>query len=218
MSQSPTPHPDVRPVAPEVSRDERAQLLAGRSLAARGATLWLTGLSGSGKSTIAGAVERQLLSQGVQSYRLDGDVLRTGINKGLGFSPEDRSENIRRISEVAALFADAGMVAIVSAISPFARDRQLARDRHAADGLAFFEIYVCTELSVCEARDPKGLYRKARSGQISGFTGIDSPYEEPHAPDLKLNTDGRSAQECALACVRLLAGTLLRCTNFARGL
>jgi adenylyl-sulfate kinase len=210
MSQGPKAHPDVRPVAPEVSRDERSQLLAGRSHAARGATLWLTGLSGSGKSTIAGAIERELLSQGVQSYRLDGDVLRTGINKGLGFSPEDRCENIRRISEVAALFADAGVIAIVSAISPFARDRQLARERHAADGLAFFEIYVCTELSVCEARDPKGLYRKARSGQISGFTGIDSPYEAPPAPELRLNAGDLPARECALECVRLLAGVIRR--------
>ena len=165
----------------ELTRDERW----GRT-GLRGATLWFTGLSGSGKSTIAAATERRLLEVGVAAYLLDGDNLRHGLNAGLGFSEDDRAENVRRAAEVARLFADAGVVAIVSFISPFAAGRDHARRIHADIGLDFHEIWVSTPLEECERRDPKGLYAKARAGEIPGFTGIDSPYEAPTAPELEL--------------------------------
>lgn len=177
------------------------------ALKARGATLWLTGLSGSGKSTIACALEEQLVSAGVQAYRLDGDNLRTGINSDLGFSPEHRAENIRRIAEIARLFADSGAIAIVCAISPFRADRDLARRLHQNDPagpLGFFEVYVSTPLEVCEQRDPKGLYKKARAGLISGFTGIDSPYEAPARPELVVQGAGVQLADSVRACLGLL--------------
>jgi adenylylsulfate kinase len=186
----------------EVPRAERFRLLS-----ASGATIWLTGLSGSGKSTIACAIERQLLHRAVNCFRLDGDNLRLGINRDLTFSPEHRTENIRRFAEIAKLFAESGSVAIVSAISPFKADRASARSIHeqSREGpLPFFEVHVSTPLSICEARDPKGMYRRARAGEIQGFTGIDSPYEQPENADLVLDTSRLDAGACAAQCIELL--------------
>ena len=174
----------------ELSRDERWQLLG-----AQGATVWLTGLSGSGKSTVAAAVERRLLERRQPAYLLDGDNLRHGLNAGLGFSDDDRAENVRRVAEVARLFADAGVVSLVSLISPFRAGRDHARRVHEAAGLPFLEIWVNAPLDECERRDPKGLYAKARAGQIPEMTGLTSPYEEPENPDLTLQTDVLSVEE-----------------------
>ncbi len=171
----------------------------------RGATVWFTGLSGSGKSTVAAEVERQLVASGQPAYLLDGDNLRHGLNGDLGFSADDRSENVRRVGEVARLFADAGLVALVPVISPYVADRQRVREIHRMAGLPFIEVFVDTPLEVCEARDPKGLYVKARAGEIVGFTGIDDPYEPPTEPELRLTpADGDpSAQaELVLALLR----------------
>jgi bifunctional enzyme CysN/CysC len=148
--------------------------------------VWLTGLSGSGKSTIAAALEHLLVAGGVLAYMLDGDNLRHGLNGDLGFGAEDRAENVRRAGEVARLFADAGVVAIVPLISPYAADRDRARRIHEESGLRFVEVFVDTPLEECERRDPKGLYVKARAGELPGFTGIDDPYEPPTRPDLRL--------------------------------
>ncbi|MCM6773388.1 adenylyl-sulfate kinase [Nocardia sp. CDC159] len=168
---------------------------AGR--AHNGATVWLTGLSGSGKSTIAAELERQLVAEGRPAYLLDGDNLRHGLNADLGFGDDDRRENIRRVAEVAALFADAGVVAIVSLISPFAAQREQARTIHDGRALPFREVFVDTPLEVCERRDPKGLYARARAGRLPQFTGIDSPYERPERPDLVVTTDGGTPAEIA---------------------
>ena len=163
-----------------------------------GATVWFTGLSGSGKSSVAVEVERALVAAGRAAYLLDGDNVRHGLNADLGFSAADRTENIRRIGEVARLFADAGVVALVPVISPYRADRARARTIHEAVGLPFVEVYVDTPIEVCEARDPKGLYAKARAGEIRGFTGIDDPYEAPEHPDLRLTpTDGDAAAQAA---------------------
>ena len=163
-----------------------------------GATLWFTGLSGSGKSTIAVEVERLVVASGRAAYLLDGDNVRHGLNADLGFSATDRTENIRRIGEVARLFADAGVVALVPVISPYRADRDRARAIHEAVGLRFVEVFVDTPIEVCEARDAKGLYAKARAGEIRGFTGIDDPYEAPERPDLRLTpTDGDPAAQAA---------------------
>lgn len=175
-----------------LGREDRARLLG-----ARGCTVWFTGLSGSGKSTIAAALERTLVERGVFAYRLDGDNIRHGLNANLGFSAADREENIRRIGEVARLFADAGAVAITSFISPYRADRARVRALHAASGLPFIEVFVDTPIEVCEARDPKGLYKKARAGQITGFTGIDDPYEPPEGAEVVLRTAELTIQECA---------------------
>jgi adenylyl-sulfate kinase len=153
-----------------------------------GATVWLTGLSGSGKSTIAAALEEDLIRRGRAAYRLDGDNLRHGLNGDLGFSAEDRSENIRRVGEVARLFADAGLVAIVPVISPYRADRDRARRIHDEAELGFIEVFVDTPLEVCEQRDPKGLYARARAGELTGMTGIDDPYEPPVEPELVIDT------------------------------
>lgn len=195
---------DVYPHAPMLSRVERAALFCACTGPARGCTLWLTGLSGSGKSTIAAALEAALLRRGIAAYRLDGDTLRTGLNASLGFSHADRTENIRRIGEVARLFADAGLIAIASAISPYRADRDGARQSHAASSLEFFEVFVDTPLNVCEARDPKGLYRKARAGNLPGFTGLDSPYEAPAQPELVLHAGRDSLEACVAACLDML--------------
>ncbi|MEO6605760.1 MAG: adenylyl-sulfate kinase [Aeromicrobium sp.] len=157
----------------------------------QGMTLWFTGLSGSGKSSVAVEVERRLVASGQPAYILDGDNLRHGLNAGLGFSPEDRQENVRRVSEVAKLMADAGVVSIVSLVSPYREHRDAARAGHETDGLPFIEIFMDTPLEECEARDPKGLYAKARAGEIPEFTGISAPYEAPMRPDLLLRpSDG----------------------------
>jgi len=169
-----------------------------------GATVWFTGLSGSGKSTVAVEVERLLVASGRAAYLLDGDNLRHGLNADLGFTAADRTENIRRVGEVARLFADAGVVALVPVISPYAADRDRARAVHEAAGLRFVEVWVDTPLDLCEQRDPKGLYAKARAGEIKGFTGIDDPYEPPARPDLRLvPADGDPAAQAALV-LRLL--------------
>ncbi|MHB1854814.1 MAG: adenylyl-sulfate kinase [Acidimicrobiales bacterium] len=169
-----------------------------------GATVWLTGLSGSGKSTIAAAVEARLLEAGRPAYMLDGDNLRHGLNAGLGFSAEDRDENVRRVGEVALLMADAGTVALVCLISPFRAGRDRARAAHAAAGLDFFEVWVNTPIEVCRRRDPKGLYARAEAGAIQSFTGIDSPYEEPVRPELEIRTDEVDLAEAVARVVGLL--------------
>lgn len=157
--------------------------------------LWLTGLSASGKSTIANALEKKLFSYGHKTYLLDGDNIRHGLNKDLGFSDVDRIENIRRIGEVAKLFIDAGVIVLCAFISPFKSDRQAIRSLVAND--EFIEIFVNTPIEICESRDPKGLYKKARDGAIMQFTGIDSPYEEPKMPEIELNTEINSVESCA---------------------
>jgi bifunctional enzyme CysN/CysC len=172
----------------------------------RGATVWLTGLSGSGKSTVAVEVERALVSRGRAAYLLDGDNVRHGLNADLGFSAADRTENIRRIGEVARLFADAGVVALVPVISPYRADRARARAIHEAVGLPFLEVFVDTPLALCEARDPKGLYARARAGEITGFTGIDDPYEPPEHPDLRLTPDDGDPAAQAARVLALLPG------------
>jgi bifunctional enzyme CysN/CysC len=175
---------------------------------ARGATVWLTGLSGSGKSTIAGALEQRLTAAGALAYTLDGDNLRHGLNGDLGFSADDRAENVRRVGEVARLFADAGVVAIVPLISPYRAGRDHARALHEAAGLVFLEVLVDTPIAVCEARDPKGLYAQARAGKITGFTGVDDPYEPPLTPDLVVGRDDASADEAAAAILEVLLSRL----------
>jgi len=157
--------------------------------------LWLTGLSGAGKSTIADLVETELHRRGKHTYLLDGDNVRHGLNRDLGFSDTDRVENIRRVAEVARLMVDAGLIVLVSFISPFRSDRELARGLF-ADG-EFIEVFVDTPLAVAEARDPKGLYKKARSGQLPNFTGIDSPYEPPQNPELRLSTTDLGPEQAA---------------------
>ena len=154
-----------------------------------GATVWLTGLSGSGKSTVAVALERRLVLAGRAAYRLDGDNLRHGLNSDLGFTASDRDENVRRAGEVAAILAEAGVVAIVPVISPYRAARDRARAAHTERAIPFFEVFVDTPIEICEERDPKGLYAKARAGEITGFTGIDDPYEAPESPDLVLTPD-----------------------------
>lgn len=165
--------------------------------------LWFTGLSGSGKSTIANLVERKLLAEGRHTYLLDGDNVRHGLNRDLGFSDADRVENIRRVAEVARLMVDAGLLVLVSFISPFRSERRLARQLMAPG--EFVEIFVDTPLEECERRDPKGLYAKARQGRLKNFTGLDSAYERPEAPDLTLNTVEHDAETCADVICRFLA-------------
>ncbi len=158
-------------------------------------TVWLTGLSGSGKSTIAVDLEKRLWERGIRAYILDGDNIRHGLNKNLGFSPEDRTENIRRIGEVAKLFTEAGVVALTAFISPYRADRDQVR-KIMADG-DFVEVHVDCPVEVCEQRDVKGLYKKARAGEIKEFTGISAPYEAPEKPELTINTAGQSVEESA---------------------
>ena len=170
----------------------------------RGCTLWMTGLSGSGKSTVAVALEQVLLQRGYHAYRLDGDNIRMGLNKNLGFSAEDRTENIRRIGEVTKLFADAGVISITSFISPYKADRDLVRKLHEDAKLPYFEVHVSCTLEEAEKRDPKGLYKKARAGQIKGFTGIDDPFEAPENPELDLPTHELSVEESVEKLLELL--------------
>ena len=174
----------------EVTRENRYEILR-----QKGATIWFTGLSGSGKSTIAVALENALFERGKLSYRLDGDNVRLGINKNLGFSEEDRTENIRRIGEVSKLFGDAGTIALSSFISPYRADRDEVRTLHEATDLNFVEVFVDCSLEVAESRDPKGLYKKARAGEIKNFTGIDDPYEAPADPEIHLHTDHMTLEE-----------------------
>ncbi|MBL8797730.1 MAG: adenylyl-sulfate kinase, partial [Planctomycetia bacterium] len=182
-----------------VARDERARLLK-----QQGCTLWFTGLSGSGKSTFAYTLEHALLHQGRLAYVLDGDNIRHGLNKNLGFSAADREENIRRIGEVAKLFADAGVLTMASFISPYRKDRDVVRALHDAGQLPFIEIHVDTPIEVCEQRDPKGLYKKARAGELKHFTGIDDPYEAPLKPELTIDAGKISPQEGAVLLLEYL--------------
>lgn len=182
-----------------VSWTERSVITGGG-----GAVVWFTGLSGSGKSTVAAEVERSLVASGRAAYLLDGDNLRHGLNGDLGFSAADRAENVRRVGEVAALFADAGLVALVPLVSPYRVDRDLVRARVCDAGLDFLEVHVDTPLEICEARDPKGLYARARAGELAGMTGIDDPYEAPRRPDLVLRpVDGDPSAQAALVVAAL---------------
>ena len=167
----------------EVTREDRSKILS-----QKGATLWFTGLSGSGKSTVAVALEQALTAKGKLTYRLDGDNIRLGINKNLGFSAEDRTENIRRIGEISKLFVDVGVITLSSFVSPYRADRDLVRELHKQAGMDFIEVYVDVPLEVAEDRDPKGLYKKARAGEIPNFTGISDPYEEPLNAEVVLNS------------------------------
>ena len=182
-----------------VTRDERKVLTKQKP-----ACIWLTGLSACGKSTIAMALEQVLIQKGHLSYVLDGDNIRHGLNKNLGFSPEDRTENIRRIGEVAKLFVDAGLIVVSSFISPYKADRDMVRER-LADG-EFIEIFVDAPVEVCAERDPKGLYKKAMAGEIKGFTGVspDAPYEAPTSPELHLKTDEKSVEQCVSEIISYL--------------
>ena len=179
-----------------VTRNKRGELLGrGDSAAFRGCTVWFTGLSGAGKTTLSFALEEFLVARGIPAYGLDGDNIRTGLNKNLGFAPEDREENIRRVAEVGKLFADSGTVALCAFVSPYKKDRELARRLHQEAGLPFLEIFVDTPIEECEKRDSKGLYKKARAGLIKGFTGIDQPYEAPDNPDVIIKTLDKSITE-----------------------
>jgi adenylylsulfate kinase len=194
MARVPT---DITWHAGVVSRNDRQRLLG-----QKGVTLWLTGLSAAGKSTIACILEKMLVDRKKLAYCLDGDNIRHGLNKNLGFSAEDREENIRRIGEVARLFTDAGAIVIASFISPYRKDRELIRSNMAAGD--FVEAYVKVSVEAAEKRDPKGLYKKARAGQIKGFTGIDDPYEPPAAPELVIDTERNSPEESAAQLLEFL--------------
>lgn len=174
----------------EISRDDR-----NRMMKQKGATLWFTGLSGSGKSTVAVALEEALYERGHLCYRLDGDNIRLGINKNLGFSADDRTENIRRIGEIAKLFVDSSVIALTSFISPYREDRDRVRALHEEADMPFIEVFVDCALEEAEKRDPKGLYKKARAGEIKNFTGIDDPYEAPERPEIHLHTDRMTLQQ-----------------------
>jgi adenylylsulfate kinase len=182
-----------------VSRESRQSLLR-----QRGVTVWFTGLSASGKSTIAFTVEHAIVKHGLLAYVLDGDNVRHGLNKNLGFSAEDRDENIRRIGEVAKLFADAGVVTMASFISPYRKDRDRARRLHEDAGLPFVEVFVDTPIEVCEQRDPKGLYKRARAGEVKHFTGINDPYEPPLKPELVIDAGKVSPQEASVMVIEYL--------------
>jgi len=185
------------------TRDERQSLLK-----QKGCTLWFTGLSGSGKSTIAFTLEHALVQRGRLAYVLDGDNIRHGLNKNLGFTAADREENIRRIGEVAKLFADTGVITLTSFISPYRKDRDNVRALHVAGNLPFIEIHCATPIETCETRDPKGLYKKARaafaSGKGMGFTGVDDPYEAPFKPEITLDATGTSPQQAAVILIDFL--------------
>jgi len=196
----------------QVTREDRFQILR-----QKGATIWFTGLSGSGKSTIAIALEQALFDVGKLSYRLDGDNVRLGINKNLGFSEQDRKENIRRIGEIAKLFGDAGTIALSSFISPYTEDRDEVRELHEVANLEFVEVFVDCSLAVAEERDPKGLYKKARAGQIKNFTGIDAPYEAPEKPEIHLRTDEMTLeQEVSIVIDYLVDNGIIRRSYFTR--
>jgi len=181
-----------------VSKEERSKLKAQKPC-----ILWFTGLSGSGKSTIANAVESKLLELQKHTYLLDGDNIRMGLNRGLGFSDEDRVENIRRIGEVAKLFVDSGTIVLTAFISPFISDRKQVRELVEDD--EFIEVFVDTPLKVCESRDPKGLYAKARNGEIPNFTGISSPYETPTKAEIHIENDRMSIEECVNEVINYLS-------------
>lgn len=184
----------------DVTAEERQ-----KNMGQKGCTLWMTGLSGSGKSTVAVALEQVLLQRNKHAYRLDGDNIRMGLNKNLGFSAEDRDENIRRIGEVTKLFADAGIISVTSFISPYREARDLVRKLHEDAGIPFLEVHVDCSLEEAEKRDPKGLYKKARAGEIKGFTGIDDPFEEPLKAEVTIKTHELSIEESVQALLDALA-------------
>ena len=190
----------------KVSKQDRRSLTGHQS-----AILWFTGLSGAGKSTLSVEVEKELHKRGIHTYVLDGDNIRHGLNKNLGFSPQDRKENIRRIGEVSKLFVDAGVMTLTAFISPYREDREMVRNL-VEDG-EFIEIYVKCSLEECEKRDPKGLYKKARAGEIKGFTGIDDPYEEPVNPELVVETDRDTLEQSVEKVIRYLEKQGLMKTN-----
>lgn len=176
--------PNVTPHAKTLTRERRW-----RSLQARGATIWITGLPSSGKSTLGSALEERLVELGRGAYLLDGDNLRCGLCSDLGFAREDREQNVRRVGELALLFADAGTIAIAAVVSPYEQMRTHVRERHEQDGLPFFEVFVDTPVKVCAQRDPKGLYARAYAGDLDGFTGVDDPYQPPNDPDLRITPE-----------------------------
>jgi len=189
---------------PGLTRKERSDLRK-----QRGCTVWFTGLSASGKSTIATALEQHLLHLGLQTYRLDGDNVRFGLNKDLGFSPQDRVENIRRIAEVAKLFADSTTIALTSFISPYKADRQIARELHSDTKntdtpLPFIEVFIDVPIDVAEQRDPKGLYKKAKAGEIKEFTGISAPYEAPENAEIHIHSENTSVEEAVVIITKYL--------------
>jgi len=184
---------------PLISKGDRERLFGHRGVA-----LWFTGLSGSGKSSVAHEVERMLHGRGCHTFVLDGDNVRHGLNSDLGFSPQDRQENIRRLAELVRLFTEAGIIVLTAFISPYRADREKARRLHPQED--FFEIYCRCSLEVCEQRDPKGLYRKARQGEIPAFTGVSAPYEEPLSPEIIIDTDQASPEDCAEKIIRVLEG------------
>lgn len=195
------PHRNIVWQRGEVSAAQRVQLFKQEA-----AAIWLTGLSGSGKSTVAFKLEQALMSRAYPAYVLDGDNVRHGLNGDLGFSPQDRKENIRRIAEVARLFNDAGMMVITAFISPYRQDRAMAREIIGAD--RFLEVHLATSLAVCEQRDPKGLYRKARQGEIADFTGISAPYEAPEHPALTIDSANMSVSHCVEQIIATLSPRL----------
>ncbi len=191
-------HPDVVWSPGSLGRDDRWA-----TLGIRGATIWLTGLSGSGKSTIASAIEEHVVAHGRPAYRLDGDNVRCGLNSDLGFDRAGRDENVRRVAEVAKLFAEAGVVAVVALISPYAEARRRARDLHESAGITFIEVYVATPVAVCATRDPKGFYARAQSGAMASLTGVDDPYEVPEAPELVIDGHASVEESVGLVLARL---------------
>ncbi len=197
---TPARSPNVRWERTIVTRERRW-----RALGRVGATVWFTGLPGAGKSTLASAVEEHLIAMAHPALLLDGDNLRHGLNGDLGFDPQARSENIRRTAHVAKLLAESGAVALVSLVSPYAADRAVAASLHRSDGLEFVEVFVDAPLSVCEHRDPKGLYARARAGELPGMTGVGSPYEAPDEPDLVVGADGGSIEEGVAQVLALLS-------------
>ncbi|HEX3391294.1 MAG TPA: adenylyl-sulfate kinase [Solirubrobacteraceae bacterium] len=192
--------PNVTPHATTLTREHRW-----RTLQARGATIWITGLPSSGKSTLGAAIEERLVELGRGAYLLDGDNMRCGLCSDLGFERDDREQNVRRVGELALLFADAGTVAIVAVVSPYAQMRAHVRERHEQDGLPFFEVFVDTPVKVCAQRDPKGLYARAYAGDLDGFTGVDDPYQPPRKPDLRVTPE--LALSLAVDAVLDLLGT-----------
>ncbi len=194
-------HPDVVWSPAMLSRRDRW-----RALGLKGATVWLTGLSGSGKSTVAVALEHRLVEYGRPAYRLDGDNVRMGLCSDLGFDRAGRDENVRRVAEVAYLFAEAGLVALVALISPYADARRLARQRHESAGIPFVEVYVATPVAVCVSRDPKGLYARAETGSVASMTGVDDPYEVPVSPELVVAGDAPVDESVGLILDCLLRG------------
>ena len=192
-----TAEKNIVPHGHKITMHDRRELLAQNSK-----IIWFTGLSGSGKSTIAGRVEEMLNERGFLTYLLDGDNVRTGLNKNLGFNDEDRNENIRRIGEVSRLFIDAGVIVLTAFISPFKADRQLVRELVPKGD--FIEIFINCPLEICELRDPKGLYKKARAGEIKDFTGISSPFEIPHRAEIEIRSDQMGVEQAAEKIVKLI--------------